>query len=116
MVDLFKALAEENRLKILALLLNQEQCVCNLETQLNMNQSNVSRHLIALKQCGIVESSKSAQWAYYKISEQFKIQHQQLWLYLLEQMQLAPYKELSELNRLDNCSEIKLSILEPNKV
>ncbi len=82
MVDKFKALAEESRLRILALLLDGELCVCEIESALGMTQSNASRHLTALKKCGILESRKDAQWAYYSISPKFKQEDEQLWTYL----------------------------------
>ena len=86
MVEIFKALAEESRLRILALLLHDELCVCEIEESLRLTQSNASRHLTALKSCGIVESSKKAQWAYYKISETFKTEYPELWSYLERQL------------------------------
>lgn len=82
MVDIFKALSEESRLRILALLLDREMCVCEIETCLNMTQSNTSRHLTALKKCGILDSYKKAQWAYFRIDESFKSEHNDLWKYL----------------------------------
>lgn len=86
MVDLFKALAEESRLRILSLLLDGELCVCEIKAALNMTQSNASRHLTALKKCGILESRKDAQWAYYCISPKFKQEQEALWLYLSENL------------------------------
>lgn len=85
-VDFFKALAEESRLRILALLLLDEMCVCEIEEYLKMTQSNVSRHLTVLKNCGILDSYKEAQWAYYKISEKFKEENPNLWIYLVEEL------------------------------
>lgn len=82
MQDLFKALSEESRLRILSLLLEGEMCVCEIEACLKMTQSNVSRHLTALKKCGILDSSKHAQWAYYQIGDRFKQDHKELWEYL----------------------------------
>ncbi len=40
--DLFKTLSDENRLRILQLLLKNELCVCELESILNLKQSNLS--------------------------------------------------------------------------
>lgn len=57
-VDIFKALADENRLRIISLLLTKELCVCEIEASLEMSQSNVSRHLTKLKTSGIVDSRK----------------------------------------------------------
>ncbi len=90
MVDIFKALSEESRLRILALLTIDEMCVCEIEECLNMTQSNVSRHLTVLKQCGILDSYKQAQWAYYKISDKFKEENGDLWLYLEKKLKESP--------------------------
>lgn len=71
MIELLKALADENRLRIIQLILQKELCVCEIETMLNMNQSNVSRHLSKLKQAQIIESSKDGQWVHYRIAPIF---------------------------------------------
>ncbi len=93
MVDIFKALAEENRLRILAMLMKDEMCVCEIEVCLNMTQSNVSRHLTALKKCGILEAYKKAQWVYYKIDNSFIERNPDLFAYLTKELkQLASYK------------------------
>ena len=90
MVDIFKALAEESRLRILSLLLNGEMCVCEIEGSLAMKQSNVSRHLSALRESGILESYKQAQWTYYRISPLFKQEHHGLWEYLSDRLRKLP--------------------------
>ncbi len=90
MVDLFKALAEENRLRILSLLLQQDLCVCELEHCLELKQSNISRHLSVLKRSGLVESYKDQQWAYYKISRSLTDEHEQLRSYLDEKLKKLP--------------------------
>ena len=92
MVDIFKALAEENRLRILALLMEGEMCVCEIEDCLDMNQSNVSRHLTALKKSGILEAYKKAQWVYYKIDNNFIENKPDLFAYLTKELkQLSSY-------------------------
>ncbi len=97
MVDLFKALSEESRLRILSLLLENEMCVCELEAALKMTQSNASRHLTALKKCGILVGFKEAQWTHYRISDQFKQNHEELWKYLQRKLiELPSYKDDSE--------------------
>ena len=90
MVDLFKALSEESRLRIVSLLIDRELCVCEMEACLNMTQSNVSRHLIALKSCGILASEKHAQWTYYRISERFVEENGELWEYLKRRLKELP--------------------------
>lgn len=83
MVDIFKALSEESRLRILAIILQDEMCVCEIEECLKMTQSNASRHLTALKQCGILDSYKKAQWTYYKLNEEFLKNNKELYEYLI---------------------------------
>ena len=90
MVEIFKALSEESRLRILALLSEREMCVCEIEVCLNMTQSNASRHLTILKNCGILDCYKDAQWAYYKISENFKAEEKELWEYLKVELKEIP--------------------------
>lgn len=109
MIDIFKALAEESRLRILALLMQDEMCVCEIEECLKMTQSNVSRHLTALKNCGILDSYKQAQWTYYKVSDKFKDENQNLWLYLMQKLKESPsyqsdYDECRNCKRQDLCN------------
>lgn len=94
MDQLFKALSETTRLRMLSLLLRSNLCVCEIECSLKLTQSNASRHLSVLRQAGILESYKIAQWTYYKISEQFTEDNRELYNYLLtETVRLAHYKK-----------------------
>jgi len=108
MTDIFKALSEESRLRILSLLLENEMCVCEIEDSLHLTQSNASRHLTALRKCGILESYKQAQWAYYRISDDFKQEHSGLWAYLHNKLQEIPtfqtdYDEFINCRKKDRC-------------
>ncbi|WPX07866.1 ArsR/SmtB family transcription factor [Anaerocellum danielii] len=69
--EIFKALGDQNRLRILSLLLENELCVCEIEKVLGLTQSNVSRHLQVLKSRKIVSYRKTSQWIYYRISDEF---------------------------------------------
>lgn len=90
MVDIFKALSEESRLRILSLLVEHELCVCEIEECLKMTQSNASRHLTALKKSGILESYKQAQWTYYLINPSFVQENIELWNYLKRKLTEIP--------------------------
>jgi len=64
----FKALADETRLKIFALLTKQELCVCEIEDILGLGQSLVSNHLAVLRQAGLVRSRRDdtdGRWIFY---------------------------------------------------
>lgn len=94
MVEIFKALSEESRLRILSLLLEDDMCVCELENCLSLKQSNISRHLSALRKSGLVESYKKAQWVFYKINEEFIQENRYLWMYLEDKLKtLQSYQE-----------------------
>lgn len=116
-VDLFKALSEDSRLRILTILMEREMCVCEIELCLNMTQSNASRHLTILRNCGILHYYKKAQWAYYGISESFKEEHKDLWEYLKSRIvELPTYQIDKELcdkyKNTDVCASSKISKLE----
>lgn len=82
MTEIFKVLSDENRLRILNVLMKYSLCVCELEVVLNMTQSNVSRHLSILKNIGLVSSSKDAQWIHYTFNEAFSNDNELLAAYL----------------------------------
>jgi ArsR family transcriptional regulator len=102
MMDIFKALSEESRLRILSLLLEGELCVCEIEACLKMTQSNASRHLTALKKCGILESYKIAQWTYYRMSNSFIQENKELWEYLKRRLGELP-SYLSDCEEYQKC-------------
>lgn len=66
--QLFKALGDEIRLKILALLGNGELCVCDIMEVLDLPQSTVSRHLAYLKHSLWVVGRRSGKWMYYRLN------------------------------------------------
>ncbi|MBI1920611.1 MAG: metalloregulator ArsR/SmtB family transcription factor [Geobacter sp.] len=68
--QLYKALADETRLRILALLLSEgELCVCDIIAALNLPQSTISRHLAHLRKAGWVNDRRCGLWIYYSICD-----------------------------------------------
>ena len=67
---LFKALGDETRLRIVALLSHGELCVCHLEEALRLSQPKVSRHLATLRAAGVVEDRRDGTWVYYRLVRQ----------------------------------------------
>ena len=67
---LFKALADETRLRIVALLAHGELCVCHLEAALGLPQPTASRHLSVLRNAGVVDTRREGSWIYYRLIEQ----------------------------------------------
>jgi ArsR family transcriptional regulator len=67
---MFKALADDVRLRIVALLSHGELCVCHIEEALELAQSNASRHLGILRHAGIVAHERRNKWVYYRLLPQ----------------------------------------------
>jgi ArsR family transcriptional regulator len=65
---LFKALADTTRLRILALLGNNEVCVCHLHDSLGLPQPTVSRHLAYLRKSALVAARRDGVWMHYQVS------------------------------------------------
>ena len=86
MDNIFSVLGEIKRLRIINLLRSKELCVCEIETLLQIPQSTVSRHLNRLKEVGILEGHKDAQWVHYMIAQDFIEKHSLLYDYLTENM------------------------------
>lgn len=67
--DVFKSLSDETRLRILNLLLNGSSlCVCEMVDALRIPQYQMSRHLVVLKNAGLVNFDKRGRWAYYVLT------------------------------------------------
>jgi ArsR family transcriptional regulator len=64
----FKALSDKTRLRILALLGNNEVCVCHIHDSLGLPQPTVSRHLAYLRRSGLVAVRRDGVWMHYQIS------------------------------------------------
>ena len=69
--QLFKALSDPARVKILNLLAtaNEPVCVCELVGPLGLTQPTVSHHLTKLTDAGLLTREQRATWAYYSIDE-----------------------------------------------
>ncbi len=57
-VDVFKALADPTRLKILECIKDGEKCICEVIPYTGKSQPNVSQHLKVLKIAGLVDERK----------------------------------------------------------
>ena len=64
---LFKALADETRLKILGLLEIREMCVCEIMVALDLTQPTASYHLGLLENTGLVKDRKEGKWVFYSL-------------------------------------------------
>ena len=63
-----KAVADENRARILLFLREDELCVCQVIEMLGLAPSTVSNHLNILQRAGLVEGRKDGRWMYYRLT------------------------------------------------
>ena len=68
MEAVFRALADETRLRILGLLLSGEVCVCDIHESLKVPQPKASRHLAYLRRSGLVETRRDGLWIHYRLA------------------------------------------------
>ena len=66
--ECMKLLSDRTRLTIMALLKEQEMCVCDIVDILETTQPNISQHLKKLKLGGLVNETRRSQWIYYSLN------------------------------------------------
>lgn len=67
LVQGLRAMAHATRLRVLALLAEGEMCVCDITEGLGISQPLASHHLRVLKEAGLVQDRRDAQWVYYRL-------------------------------------------------
>ena len=65
--DLFKALADRTRLRLISLIGDSEVCVCFLVAILKTSQPKISRHLAYLRRAQIVDARREGKWMHYRL-------------------------------------------------
>lgn len=68
--EMFKALCDENRIKIVKLLQSGEKCACVLLDDLHITQPTLSHHMKILCDSGIIVGRKDGKWMHYSISQE----------------------------------------------
>jgi len=66
---LLRALAHPTRLQIMDVLRGGEACVCHIQAMLGLRQANISQHLMALREAGLVTSRKEGLRVYYQMRD-----------------------------------------------
>ena len=83
--ELMKALADPNRLTILASLWKADApiCICDFTAGLAVSQPTISHHMAKLKDAGLVESEKRGIWIYYSLRDKLPTETRKLLSQLL---------------------------------
>ncbi len=69
-IEILKALADENRLAIVALLVSGERCICEVATELGLSDALVSHHVKRLVDTGIVRVRRVGRWRHCRLDDQ----------------------------------------------
>ena len=67
LAGIFKALSDENRIRILKMLRSGEKCACRLLEEMNISQPTLSHHMKILCDAGIVSGRKEGKWTHYAL-------------------------------------------------
>ena len=68
-LNIFKALSDENRFRILLMLKQRPLCVCEMHEVLHIALSTISAHLKLMKNTGLIKDEKDGRWVIYRLSE-----------------------------------------------
>jgi DNA-binding transcriptional ArsR family regulator len=63
-----KALSDENRVRVLMFLGEDELCVCQIIEMLGLAPSTISEHMAVLHRAGLVQARKEGRWIYYRLA------------------------------------------------
>lgn len=97
LVSIFRALADETRLQMLALALNHEElCVCDFVNVLDITQSKASRHLRYLLNAGFLSDRRETVWSYYRIADSLDSEHEAILKTLREIIGDEQFSELEQ--------------------
>lgn len=73
LINVFKILSDETRLRIIILLAQKELCVCELSYILEVSQPNISKNLSKLREMNLVTSERKEKFIFYKLKNENKI-------------------------------------------
>lgn len=66
-----KALSERNRLRVIAVLMTQDElCACHIIELLQVTGATASRHMDVLLRAGLVQSRKAGRWVHYRLNRE----------------------------------------------
>jgi ArsR family transcriptional regulator, lead/cadmium/zinc/bismuth-responsive transcriptional repressor len=69
MAELFGALADATRAKIVHILEHQELCTCDIAAVVGVTESGVSQHLRVLRSLRLVKSRRAGKFVYYSLDD-----------------------------------------------
>ncbi|VDN47466.1 Transcriptional regulator [Petrocella atlantisensis] len=102
-MDVFKVLSDETRLRTMILLYNKSLCVCQIQAVLEETQPKISKHLGKLRDLNFVQSKRLEQMMYYNIDDSNKLLISLLKDIILHLENDATYKK--DMHRLEHVED-----------
>jgi len=68
LLNYFKLLSDETRLRVMVLLFHRELCVCQICGITGISQPNISKHLARLRDIGLVKDERKEQYTFYSLN------------------------------------------------
>lgn len=99
-IKIFKALADDNRLEVMELLMSGAKCGCELLDAMKIGQSTLSHHMRILHEAGLVDACKEGKWTHYSLSAEGSAQVRAL----IERYTLSPEKACNY-KKCDSCKK-----------
>ena len=115
LMNLFKVLSDETRLRILVLLYHKKLCVCQIQGILGETQPKISKHLGKLRDMGFVKDERQEQFIYYYIDKDNELLKEILEKIILDSENYATIQDdLKSLQKGDEFVEMFKSKCNPN--
>lgn len=68
-VNIFKALSDPNRIRIMKMVIERELCMCEVREILDLSNSTVSKHLTILRDAGLLLDAKDGKWVNFRLND-----------------------------------------------
>ena len=107
LVNVFKLLSDETRLRIIILLAQEELCVCQIQGILKVSQPKVSRNLAKLRDMNLVTEERKEKYVYYRLKAEDAVLTGII-NYISNSMEQYPQLRLDQLNIKDKEKYLKL--------
>ena len=109
-LNITKALSDENRVRALMMLAGGELCVCQIIKMLGLAPSTVSKHMSILRQAGLVETRKEGRWIYYRLADRKALKSREIlgWLERHLQNDKRVLDDVKQLRRMQKMSKDEL--------
>jgi ArsR family transcriptional regulator len=115
LMNLFKVLSDETRMRILVLLYHKKLCVCQIQGILEEGQPKISKHLGKLRDMGFVKDERQEQFIYYYIDRDNELLNDILKSIILNsENYTALQKDLKNLAKGDEYTEMLKIKCNPN--